>query len=126
MRSRQVTALGLSCPLEFFGTPGEVISGGQVGGNFFLPTTCWLESDGDVFCDESHPGAAEVEQYFTGKIALALAFHSSTDSLCVVVDDGSMWCIGSNQQGKLGTGSTQTLAAETQVLPPGTFNLFCD
>jgi hypothetical protein len=59
-----------------------------------------------------------------GKV-LHLAGHTYSDSLCAIYNDGSIWCIGSNDEGKLGTGDTNPLTVETMVAGPGTALVSC-
>jgi alpha-tubulin suppressor-like RCC1 family protein len=62
---------------------------------------------------------------FTTGTVLAIAGNYYTDSLCAVYNDGSIWCVGSNDQGKLGTGTMTTLQVETMVQPPGSVDTSC-
>ena len=55
---------------------------------------------------------------------LAGSFYS--DSLCAIYKDGAVWCIGSNRNGKLGTGNNLDLSVETMVAPPGSAHVACD
>ena len=44
---------------------------------------------------------------------------AGSETVCAVPEDGSLWCIGENHSGKLGTGADDDLQTETQVQPPG-------
>jgi hypothetical protein len=80
--------------------------------------TCWLAQDATVTCEYGPRFAA-------GKVLfLAAGFYS--ESLCAIYSDGSVWCIGSNQHGKLGTGNDAPLEIETMVAPPGSAHVGCD
>jgi len=125
-----VEADGLHCsaPMASMlsGTAGAVVDGAAIqppgGPAMGDPPVCWLESSGEVRCGVS--GISQ--QMFTAAgpiLALAGSFYS--DTLCAVANDGSLWCKGTNMHGELGTGSTTAVTTETQILPPGTFDLTC-
>jgi hypothetical protein len=113
---------GLDCMGMAFGPPGEVVDGGALEGAAGGPVgpRCWLTSGGDVQCS----GAAQITYFERGRV-LALATNSYTDSMCAVYDDGSLWCLGSNDQGKLGTGDMATLLVETEVQTSGSVRVGC-
>jgi len=75
--------------------------------------------------EEDDSGRGTTVQRLTDLPVLAIAYNYYTDSVCGVYNDGSLACWGSNTQGKLGTGSTADLAADTVVLSAGTFDLAC-
>jgi hypothetical protein len=117
----QVRANGLTCVGGgMFGpTDGTVVAGTPVqGSDPFNPTTCWLVDSGTVSCTNG-------PRFASGQVLL-LAANYYSDSLCAIYRDGSVWCIGSNEDGKLGTGNTASLAVETQVAPPGSARVRCD
>ncbi len=115
----QVRANGLICNGDPFGpTNGTVVSGSAMGAGGPGNTMCWLDSAGTVGCSNG-------PRFEPGKVLyLASTFYS--DALCAIYNDGSIWCIGSNPDGKLGTGNTASLATETMVAPPGSARVRCD
>jgi hypothetical protein len=116
----QVKANGLICAGSTFGpTNGTIVMGTQVqGGGPGQDTVCWLTDGGTVDCTVGPRFAA-------GKVVY-LAADSYTDSLCAIYNDGAVWCIGSNTNGKLGTGNNAALTTETMVAPPGSARVSCD
>ena len=50
-----------------------------------------------------------------------------TSDVCVVIDDGSIWCAGDNLVGELGTGDMNPvpMAAPVRVQPPGSVSVAC-
>lgn len=124
----QVGITGLRCPRTLFGLPGTVVDGSIIRSMNFgtMEDACWLTQDGKVSCmrfDMNDMG--RLESAFTGGTVLALAANFYTDSMCAVFSDGSLHCVGSNSQGKLGTGDTRALSTETMVQPPGTVRIDC-
>jgi hypothetical protein len=115
----QISA-GLVCSMggPFGPTNGTLVMGTSLGANPQNPGACWLTSDGTVTCSFG-PRFAPNKVLF-----LAADFYS--DSLCAIYNDGSVWCLGSNGKGKLGTGNTNTLTTETMVAPPGSARVACD
>ncbi len=115
--SCQIRAGGVTCTTgQIFGPANAtVVMGGYVssGGG-----ACWLTDDATVTCSYGRRFAA-------GKV-LYLAASYSSDSLCAIYSDGSVWCIGSNDSGKLGTGNTAPLTTETMVAPPGSARVACE
>jgi hypothetical protein len=114
----QVRANGLICAGMSYGpTNGTVVSGQQIFAGM-SDVTCWLDSAGTVGCTTG-------PRFAPGRV-LFLATSAYSDSLCAIYNDGSIWCIGSNSNGKLGTGNTAALATETMVAPPGSARVRCD
>jgi hypothetical protein len=110
--------LGLDCGFALFGMPGAVVDGTHM--QLPPPTLareCWLTSTGSVQCTDA--------TRFGHGTVLALAAAPYTTDLCVVYADGSLWCLGSNSFGELGTGDSLPVSAERQVQPPGSVALGC-
>jgi alpha-tubulin suppressor-like RCC1 family protein len=116
----QLRATGLACGGADYGPPGEIVDGGTVQGPMFDEAICWLTMAGDVQCS----GAGQIEYFEEGRV-LAIGLNYYTDSLCAVYDDGSLWCIGSNDSGKLGTGDYADVIVETEVQPAGSVRIEC-
>lgn len=124
----RVGSKGLDCPRSDFGIVGTIVDGSMVESTSpeRMDDTCWLTQDGKVSCwrmDRMDVG--RLESAFTGGTVLALAANLYTDSMCAVFNDGSLHCVGSNTQGKLGNGTIGTIATETMVQPPGTVRIDC-
>jgi hypothetical protein len=115
----QVSA-GLECLMggPFGPVDGTLVMGTELGGNPSNSEACWLTSNGTVTCSFG-------PRFAPGRV-LFFAADSYSDSLCAIYNDGSVWCIGSNDDGKLGTGNTNTLTTETMVAPPGSARVACD
>jgi hypothetical protein len=64
-------------------------------------------------------------RFAPGKV-LQLALSSYSDSMCAIYNDGSVWCIGSNTNGKFGIGNALPLNVETLVAPAGGAHIGCD
>ncbi len=118
---------GLDCENdELLGRPGHVVDGGHISEGDFDESIVWLEDDGKVYrYDLDDEEVATTTELFTDVTSLAIAYHYYTDTVCAVTDSGAMRCVGSNTEGKLGTGDMEPLLEETEVLPSGTFDLTC-
>lgn len=117
----QVKANGLACAaagMSYGPTNGTVVMGTSVQAGSGTSAACWLTEDATVTCSFG-------PRFAPGKV-LYLAADYYSDSLCAIYSDGSVWCIGSNTDGKLGTGNNATLTAETMVAPPGSAHVACD
>ena len=115
----QVKAHGLFCEGEALGpTDGTVVMGTNVSGGFRFDNACWLTEDATVTCTFG-------PRFAPGRV-LYLAADLYTDSMCAIYKDGSVWCMGSNANGKLGTGDDTSLDVETMVAPPGSARAACD
>jgi hypothetical protein len=134
-----VGPLGLMCGGGFdppIGTPATVVAGGNTQGlpddpqaGFCFPRpACWLESNGRVTCsscDSQQPGQQTMRSYFTPGSVVSLGLSSNGDNLCAVYGDGSLWCLGSNASGMLGTGDFSPRTTPVQVQPPGSIQIGC-
>lgn len=120
-----VRSTGLVCSGTTYGTAGAVVDGTRVSVTSGQGT-CWLDTTGTVHCrfEPTSGSPTTVQRFASGQVVL-LAANLYTDSLCAIYNDASVWCIGSNSQGKLGTADTATLATETMVQPAGSALLTC-
>ncbi len=124
----QVQASGLHCPFATLGTPGSVVDGSVVESmnGDQNREACFLTADGKVTCARRDiHGMYTMQPVFTRGTVLSLAANYYTTSMCAVYSDGSLYCVGSNDLGKLGTGDTMALATETMVQPPGSVRINC-
>ena len=99
-----------------FGSAGQVIDGTTVKCSTTEPRLCWLEGNGRAKCGDPGvpPLIGDVFDAAFGPI-LYLSGNIYMGSLCAVASDGSLWCIGANDSGQLGTGSMESLTVEQQV-----------
>ena len=116
---------------------GKIVDGNAAGMSATSESICWLTSDGEVYCLEADgtpgAGAPTPRRLFTRRPALALAvnpYSFSSDpavpaARCAIYNDFSIWCIGANEAGKLGTGAADALVVETEVQPPGSVHANC-
>jgi hypothetical protein len=109
---------------------GKVVDGNAAD----FSHVCWLTASGSVTClgfsgplDPLPETAPTASEHFVGKRALALAVngYSRDADRCAAMSDGSLWCVGGNYGGKLGSGSEDALVVETQVQPPGSVRINC-
>jgi hypothetical protein len=118
----QITTAGMRCGATSYGPlNGSVVSGTAINTLAMPPVpalACWLLDNGSVACSDGPRFAA-------GKVLLLAASHT-TDSMCAIYNDGSVWCQGSNANGKLGTGNASPLTAATMVAPPGSARARCE
>jgi len=115
----QIKPHAMVCDGASYGpTNGTIVMGSEVDGGSFRDGVCWLTEAAAVTCTYG-PRFADGEVVY-------LAANLYTDSLCAIYRDGSVWCIGSNTDGKLGTGTTSELEIETMVAPPGSARFGCD
>jgi hypothetical protein len=112
---------GLSVSGAFYGPPGGVVQGGDFDGVADADRqACWLTDAGDLRCSE-----APDTRYFASGIVVAFTGNWESNELCAVHHDGSLWCLGANSSGKLGTGTKSPVTRETRVAPPGTVRIDC-
>lgn len=114
---------GLFCALPWASAAGvigpRIVMGTATGGGDpAVPRVCWLTEDATMTCNYGPRFAPGQVLWFTAS--------DSSDSMCAIYSDGSVWCIGSNDDGKLGTGDTRPLEIETRVAPPGSARVACD
>jgi hypothetical protein len=129
-----VTSAGLTCGGQVVTPPslaGHVIDGGMSSlMEYAMP--CWLTDAGVVSC------GTVGNELFPGRVARAIALNPYSlptgfpdaslpwiPSVCAVMDDGSVWCIGNNSFGRLGSGEEDSLLEATEVQPPGSASLGC-
>jgi len=88
---------------------------------------CTLSTSGTVTCTHLNPtdGLPLTDVRFAGKHVLLLAASYAASSLCAVVDDGSLWCLGANEHGQLGTGDAAYQSTERMVVPAGGVRVDC-
>jgi hypothetical protein len=112
----QLRGSGLVCGGQSYGPPGDIVDGGNVG-----DAVCWLTKAKSVSCTGNNKN-----DYFEAGRVLALATGSVySTSMCAAYDDGSLWCIGNNTQGMLGTGNNLPVNVETMVAGPGSVRIGC-
>ena len=119
-----VEAAGLVCGQVTFGSAGQVIDG-TTASSTTEPRLCWLEGNGRAKCGD--PGVPPLigDVFDAAGPILYLSGNIYTGWLCAVAFDGSLWCIGANDSGQLGTGSMESLTVEQQVQPPGSVKIDC-
>jgi hypothetical protein len=112
---------------------GTLVDGNQAG----MESVCWLNASGEVYCRKVDPASPPspgrvppMIRYFAGGTVIALAANPYSPAmdgttLCAVYNDFSLWCVGENREGKLGTGAFDSLAVETQVLGPDSVGANC-
>jgi hypothetical protein len=125
-----VTAAGLQTAFGSFGIAGRVVDGYIDG---MMSRTCWLESNGHVICRDligpmpmPMPAGPPPPAYdiFGGGV-LAMAADGYSNNICAVKRNGTLWCMGTNARGQLGTGSYTSVGMPTPIPIPSPFALFC-
>ena len=114
----QITATGMKCGASSYGPQNGTVVAGTLVKGATTPLPCWLTDNGSVSCSDG--------PRFAPNKVLLLAASTSTDSMCAIYSDGSVWCLGSNTAGKLGTGTTTALATATMVAPAGSAMARCE
>lgn len=66
-----------------------------------------------------------VGKSFANGTVLSVGLNFYGNNLCAVYADASLWCLGSNTNGMLGTGDTDPRTTATMVQPPGSVRLGC-
>ena len=134
--------LTLTCGTVNLGPAGHVAIGGSIGGlpdepyppqdypgpncsEFRVPAACWLTDTGTVSCARCRSTGIATKNYFRGRKVVDIAFNYYGNNLCAVTEDGSLWCLGTNRNGMLGTGDANPRTIETQVQPAGTVRTTC-
>jgi len=120
---------GLLCGASGLGVPGAVVDGGETEpGSGAIARYVWLDSAGLVHTVDHYPsgGLGTATPLFTAQPVLAIAYTRASGAICGVYADGSLVCVGENEQGMLGTGDTLEVLSETVVLPPGSIDTTCD
>jgi hypothetical protein len=137
-----VGTAGLVCDAgaTTLGDAGEVVMGGPVselpdlvpgtprgfcGGALSVPA-CWLDTSGRVRCARcTAADQVEIRPYFSDGRVLSLGLNYYDSNLCAVYDDGSLWCLGANRSGMLGTGDMAPRTTPVRVQPPGSVRIGC-
>jgi hypothetical protein len=128
----RITEQGLTCPAQQpLGPPGHIVAGAGMSrvpgstpgtcGGLALGGACWLTDAGDVEC----ASCGSRRTFFEPGHVIALGVNFYGASLCAVYADGSLWCLGDNAQGMLGTGDSLPVQTATQVQPPGSVDVSC-
>jgi cytochrome c peroxidase len=121
-----VTIAGLATTFSSFGTPGKVVDG-------YIDTmttrACWLESSGHVICRDlmgaMPPGPPSPAYDLFGGGVLAMAADGYSNNICAAKRDGSLWCMGSNARGQLGTGRIGPQPAPAPIPLPSPLPVYC-
>jgi len=132
-----ITSNGLECFEVILGPPSDVVDGtfieylGEPGMPLDIQRYCFLESAGHVVCrnrDMSVPMPVLGQPYspFNEQPILALAGNFYSNSLCVVHADGSIACMGRNDQGQLGLPPIDYVEKPSMVQPPGSVDTRCE
>lgn len=91
----------------------------EVGGNVW----CWGRNTygqlGDGTFDEGYYPVQVVGSGGVGNLANVSHVVAAYESTCAVKTDGTVWCWGSNSNGKLGTGDNHDSPEPVQVVGPG-------
>jgi hypothetical protein len=128
-----ITANGLETGGATFGGPGTVVSGGPVNPPDEAPMgtcACWGDSSGAAWCgsvpnDSSIDAGAPLRVFSEAGSILYVATNYYTSDVCGVGSDGSLWCIGSNLNGELGSGNENPVIVPTRVQPAGSVMIGC-
>lgn len=131
---------GLVCTGFTFEWQGRaLVAGGYVGGFPDDPwppgpgcppfpfggVACWLTRGGAAFCSGCGASGTETRRYFANGTVLSVGLNFYGNNLCAVYADASLWCLGSNANGMLGTGDTDPRTTPTMVQPPGSVRIGC-
>ena len=72
---------------------------------------CWGSNENGQLTGSDYPKAVAAPREVTGLPAPAVRVSAGCDNTCAELQDGSLWCWGSNKSGQLGTGTSAASSA---------------